>query len=293
MPNYGSVDYWNRRYCPDDDPSLNSPFDWLFEFNDLEGVLAQLIRDKDAPLLMVGAGNAPFSPDMYFKGGYTSILNIDISDVVIAQQRAAFPEQQWIVMDVLNMDFESGSIPLVLDKSLIDTLLCYKNSAESTKAMIAEIYRVMAPGARYITFSLHTREETVAHFAGHDWHLSAFYVKSNRWNETDNRKRAVAHVMVVCDKPLTDGAFLHHHPLSLDGVLSDDELRRLEEHQAAVNERAAFSDAGIDALLDCLDRSLKQYSVVGKIARPGDLLDRTQEEFKEEARSAALCLEID
>ena len=119
-------------------------------------------------------------------------------------------------MDVLNMDFESRSLPLVVDKSLIDTLLCYRNSAESTSAMITEIYRVMAPGARYITFSLHSLEEAVAHFNGFDWHFSAFYVKSNRWNEADsNRKRAVAHVMVVCDKPLGDGTFLRRHPLVL------------------------------------------------------------------------------
>lgn len=31
--------------------------------------------------------------------------------------------------------------------------------------------------------------------------LKYFRVKSNRWNETNNRKRAVSHTMIICDKP--------------------------------------------------------------------------------------------
>jgi ubiquinone/menaquinone biosynthesis C-methylase UbiE len=58
-------------------------------------------------------------------GGYTNITNIDLSSVVINQQAARFPEQQWLTMDVLNMAFSDESFPYVIDKSLIDTLLCY------------------------------------------------------------------------------------------------------------------------------------------------------------------------
>lgn len=52
-------------------------------------------------------------------------MNIDLSSVVINQQAKKYPEQEWLVMDVLNLAFPDGSIPSVLDKSLIDTLLCY------------------------------------------------------------------------------------------------------------------------------------------------------------------------
>jgi hypothetical protein len=44
--------------------------------------------------------------------------------VVIEQQAAKFPEQIWKVMNAMNMDFPDASFPVIIDKSLIDTLLC-------------------------------------------------------------------------------------------------------------------------------------------------------------------------
>lgn len=61
MPDYGKAKYWDDRYTSD---GVNEPFDWLFNFKDLESVLSCLIPDKHSEILMVGAGNAPFSPDM-------------------------------------------------------------------------------------------------------------------------------------------------------------------------------------------------------------------------------------
>ncbi len=60
MPNYGDIDYWNNRYQQDSD----DPFDWLFSYNDLKNIINQLIPNKDEPVLLIGCGNAPFSPDM-------------------------------------------------------------------------------------------------------------------------------------------------------------------------------------------------------------------------------------
>ncbi len=62
----------------------------------------------------------------YRLGGYEKIINIDLSPVVINQQSLKFPQQEWIAMDVCNMEFDDGTFFSVLDKSLIDTLLCCK-----------------------------------------------------------------------------------------------------------------------------------------------------------------------
>ncbi len=60
MPNYGDANYWNDRYEEDKD----SPFDWLFDFHELKEIIHYLMPQKDTKLLVVGAGNAPFSPDL-------------------------------------------------------------------------------------------------------------------------------------------------------------------------------------------------------------------------------------
>lgn len=84
MSNYSSFDYWNKRYedeegmqCEDalfeaalnftdngPKTSIDSPYDWLFAYTDVNDVMEFLIPDKQTDILMIGCGNAPFSPDM-------------------------------------------------------------------------------------------------------------------------------------------------------------------------------------------------------------------------------------
>jgi hypothetical protein len=60
MPNYADADYWNQRYTED----VESPFDWLFNFQDVQEIIDYLLPDKSTKILLVGSGNAPFSPDL-------------------------------------------------------------------------------------------------------------------------------------------------------------------------------------------------------------------------------------
>ena len=62
MPAYGQVEYWNERYRNANAADL--PFDWLFSYDDIAPTLKELIPTRRIRLLMVGAGNAPFSSDM-------------------------------------------------------------------------------------------------------------------------------------------------------------------------------------------------------------------------------------
>jgi hypothetical protein len=95
--------------------------------------------------------------------------------------------------------------------------------------MIDEIYRVMAPGSRYVTFSLHSIEEIKDKFTlpMYDWKVNAFRVKSNRWNERENCRRAVAHTMIICDKPNENGIY-PSNSTQVPGVLTDEEYLQLK-----------------------------------------------------------------
>lgn len=136
MPDYGKANYWDARYSSDS--GLSAPFDWLFDFHELHACIATLLPDKATPLFCVGAGNAPFSPDLHSIGGYLNITNTDLSAVAMDAQRALYPMQQWVVMDVLDMSpVPDSSIPVVLDKSLIDTLMCYNDSVAKVRACAA------------------------------------------------------------------------------------------------------------------------------------------------------------
>eukprot|EP01031_Cornospumella_fuschlensis_P024351 gene24351-29435_t len=241
MPNYGDAQYWDERYSRTDD----DPFDWLFDFDELQEILECLLPDKNTKILLVGAGNAPFSPDMHEKGGYQDLTNIDISPVAIEQQAAKYPNQQWKVMDATQMTFESESFPAVVDKSLIDTLLCCKDSSSKVAAMLSEIHRVVKPGGRYITFSLHSVEEVRERFDPALWRVRTYRVKSNRWDEREHRKRAVAHTMVVCDKKADDllpgeSDDVDELLSSVPAILSEDAYASLKSRADEVNLHAAL-----------------------------------------------------
>ncbi|CAM9519570.1 unnamed protein product [Phaeothamnion confervicola] len=51
-------------------------------------------------------------------------------------------------MDAMHMHYGDGSVDFVLDKSMLDTLLCYANGTASVNAMLNEAFRVLRPGGR-------------------------------------------------------------------------------------------------------------------------------------------------
>ena len=79
MPNYGDKDYWEKRYA---DAGGDASFDWLETYASLSGLLCDFLTDKNMRILVIGCGNADFSEDLY-DDGYTNVLNVDISEVVI------------------------------------------------------------------------------------------------------------------------------------------------------------------------------------------------------------------
>lgn len=114
--------------------------------------------------------------------------------------------------------------------------------------MVKEQFRVLSPGGRFITFSLHSPEEVAPTYSelGLDWKVSSFQIKSDRWNDTTNRKRAVAHTLIVCDKVTSDGTYPHEHPLRIPkGVLLEDDYKALKERADSVSHHVILAGSGV------------------------------------------------
>ena len=79
MPNYGDPKYWDDRY---ENAGKDAAFDWLESYASLSNLLGQFMQSKDIKILVLGCGNAEFSEDLY-DDGYTNVVNVDISQVVI------------------------------------------------------------------------------------------------------------------------------------------------------------------------------------------------------------------
>lgn len=216
---------------------------------------------KDARVLAIGCGNAVFSADM-FNDGYIGLVNVDISPVVIEQQRERYPDMCWEVMDCLKSPAIVETYEAVVDKSLIDTIMCASNSSAMVTKLVQNMYKILKPGGVYITLSLHKEDDVIDYFykEGLDWKVYTYNILNPRWDTEKGSKRSVSHCLVVCKKPRQgeDLATMEKFP-ELDGVLGEAELQHLQEKADAANIDRIFKIAPTEILMECLNNALAVY----------------------------------
>ena len=73
--------------------------------------------------------------------GYTTITNIDVSNVCVKAMKEKYKEKdenfKYLLMDAKAMDFPEGSFDAVIDKATLDSVLVYfvLNSAAKTQLL--------------------------------------------------------------------------------------------------------------------------------------------------------------
>ena len=88
------------------------------------------------------------------------------------------------------------TIDVVIDKSLIDTTMCYEEGYNTTMKLYSELCRVLKPGGRLITISLHSEEEVVQFGT---FNPSCEFVASS-CSLASERQAGVYHALCVFDK---------------------------------------------------------------------------------------------
>ena len=132
-------------------------FDWYQNFNLLRPILQPLLSTAaDFEILIPGCGNSPLAAQMC-KEGFQNITCMDSSTVVIQQMQERYQNIEnldFISADCCHLDFvPEGSFDFVLDKALLDSLLCGDNSFNRSAEYIAEIHRVLKPGGSFVVVS--------------------------------------------------------------------------------------------------------------------------------------------
>ena len=139
FPDYGSPDYWDKRY-----KNEFLPFDWYMQWNELEDIIKPYIPSERDSSLVIGCGNSTMSYDLK-QSGYKNIVSIDISPNVITKMKKKYPDLEWIVMDVSDLKFDDNSFDIIFDKGTVDAITCADNAKDLLKKTSAELYRVLKP----------------------------------------------------------------------------------------------------------------------------------------------------
>ncbi|KAF2924263.1 hypothetical protein DAI22_07g257200 [Oryza sativa Japonica Group] len=118
---YGEAEYWDARYVEEG----GAPYDWYQRYAALRPFVRRF-APPESRVLMIGCGSALMSEDMV-DDGYTEIMNIDISSVVIEIMRKKhfnIPQLQYMQMDARDMSiFSDESFDCAIDKGTLDSLM--------------------------------------------------------------------------------------------------------------------------------------------------------------------------
>ena len=91
MLNYGDQSYWDNRY-----KNQIESFEWYVSYQELKSHLEKALQINDhamkkVPTLLVGCGNSLLSEGL-FHDGFTSILSVDYSEVVIKKMQRKYAD---------------------------------------------------------------------------------------------------------------------------------------------------------------------------------------------------------
>uniref|UniRef100_A0A0E0ANQ0 Methyltransferase type 11 domain-containing protein n=1 Tax=Oryza glumipatula TaxID=40148 RepID=A0A0E0ANQ0_9ORYZ len=145
---YGEAEYWDARYVEEG----GAPYDWYQRYAALRPFVRRF-APPESRVLMIGCGSALMSEDMV-DDGYTEIMNIDISSVVIEIMRK-----------------KHFNIPQL--QCTLDSLMCGVGAPLSAAQMVLEVERLLKPGGIFMLITYGDPSVRVPHLnqSGCNWKI--------------------------------------------------------------------------------------------------------------------------
>ena len=160
-------EFWDERYEDLKDEG-DGTFDWYLSYDKIRSVIEPYVDEdnKGDTILVLGCGNSTLNASLY-DAGYTNLLGIDISSVVIEQMQTRYIEREgmrFAIQDVCCMDdIPSDSFHLVVDKGTLDSLFCGTTGVNDARLMLNEVCRVMQFGGRFVLITYATPPMRMPH----------------------------------------------------------------------------------------------------------------------------------
>jgi EEF1A lysine methyltransferase 4 len=132
-----------------------------------------------------------------YDDGYTNITNIDTSLVVINQMNDRYSDREEMeckfvnsrligelssvtCMDATNLEhIPDDCFDIILDKALLDTLLCHENNLQKVEDYLAEIYRVLKSSGVVLIVSHGLPENRLDYFDEEKWVVEPVPIRKN------------------------------------------------------------------------------------------------------------------
>ena len=152
---YGRIQFWDDRYLNEPEP-----FEWFHPYEYYRDSILDAI-DLESKVLIAGCGTSNMPEDMAMDG-YKNVIAQDISRVAIKMQQTRcqhIPEISYMTGNMTDMDLEEETMDAVIDKGLLDALLCSSMGETVVAQYVNEVIRILSPTGTFICISSLTPEE--------------------------------------------------------------------------------------------------------------------------------------
>lgn len=153
--NYGHIQFWDLRYANE-----HEPFEWYYGYSHFKETIKESVH-LDGKVMVAGCGSSNMIGDMA-EDGFTSIVGADWSRVVIAQLKYRYkdyPEISFFQGNMLDTDLPESSFNAIIDKALMDSILCTQMSTVSAAQYIYEVERLLDDEGVYVCISSRNPEQ--------------------------------------------------------------------------------------------------------------------------------------
>merc|ERR1712166_63470 len=152
---YDSRSYWDQRYS---DPANQEAFEWLQDYKGLQEHIARECSNKNGKVLVVGTGRSNLAKDMN-SDGYAEVVGVDFCGALIdklnAREGAQGLSYECCAVQDLGNDgrFPENSVDYVIDKAVLDSILCGVNSTQQAFMYLKALKTVLKPGGKALVVS--------------------------------------------------------------------------------------------------------------------------------------------
>jgi len=205
MPDYGNRHFWDERYAEKGDGPC---FDWYQDWTMLGPLLKPYLKDPMSfEILIPGCGNSKLGADLYDRG-YRNITNVDISEVVVNIMADRFRDRdqmEFTAMDARNLELiPDNTFDLIIDKALLDALLCSDDNIISANRLVREMFRVLKPGGTYVIVSHGPPDTRIGYLRrpaqGLVWSVDTVACEKNRLEGLEELPEHKNHFLYACRK---------------------------------------------------------------------------------------------
>eukprot|EP01100_Stratorugosa_tubuloviscum_P004464 TRINITY_DN211_c0_g1_i1.p1 TRINITY_DN211_c0_g1~~TRINITY_DN211_c0_g1_i1.p1 ORF type:complete len:562 (+),score=203.77 TRINITY_DN211_c0_g1_i1:55-1740(+) len=148
-PNYSELSYWDLFY------KYQERFEWYEGFEKLDEIFRDEIK-KGIKILNIGCGSSDIGEKLLLNGYAKEMVNTDYSKIVIDKMNANLQKKNFKNISYLHVDatdlsiFEDNSFDCVVEKGLLDAIVCGVDWQEKWEKILSESRRVLVDNGKFL-----------------------------------------------------------------------------------------------------------------------------------------------